>query len=243
MSDSEGPATTRDGAAEDPSTTVLELFGVRLKVKNPRLAEVLTMDAADALSTDVRQLLDPEQVRALRAEAGQAAPELVLTPQNGRDDVDARIRADMRARADAIGEALGFDAAPGGEWASPTGITVVTRVVERPLSYAAAIDFVDTIARVLEGRDAQDTTALFVVDSQRTADVFNVAIRQRRLYDHIRTISAENLEAIRSLFGSGALDHSRALVLLTPIANADVGEVLNIIRAAGSDASECRPLD
>ncbi len=233
MADSD-TAPTGPVSDEGDGVTVLDLFGIKLSVQNPRIAQILTMEAGEALTTDVRDLLDPAEVRADRSAATQAAPDVVMTPPTSRDAADSKLRADIRARADAIGEALGFETGPAGVWESPSGISIITRVVEHPLSFAAAADYVGKLSTVLEGRDNADTTALFIVDSQQTADVFKVAIRQRRLYDVARTISAENLETIRSLFGSAAIDHSRVLVLLTPMANADVGEVLNIIRSAGA---------
>ena len=48
----------------------------------------------------------------------------------------------------------------------------------------------------------------------------------------MRTISMENLDELGSLMDDARLDHAQALVLLTPIENIDVGEVLSVIRAA-----------
>ncbi len=222
---SEGPET------EEPAT-VLEIFGIELKVRNERLAEVLTMEASEALSTDMRELLDPDVAREVRAELSEALPDVVLAPANVRDESEAKARLELRSRADAVAEALGFDHQPGGMWRSPTGISIVTRVVEHPPSLASAVDLVDKLAGVLSDTGGPDASALLIVDSQQTADVCKVAIRQRRLYDVMRTISLENLETIRSLFVAGALDHPRALVLLSPLADIDVGEVLSIVRSA-----------
>lgn len=235
MSHDDRPANEADLPLDEDGTTVLELFGMRLNVKNRRIAEVLTMDAGDALGADVRHFLDPDQVRNATETAGQAAPDIILTPQTTREAADSHVRAELRGRVEGIATALGFDVEPGGLWESPTGVSIVARVVDRDLSYAAAIDFVDKVASVLQERGGPDTSVLFVVDSQQSADVFKVAIKQRRLYDQVRTISLQNLESIRSLLTAGAIDHSRALVLLTPIANVDVGEVLAIIRAASHD--------
>ncbi len=235
MSHHEGTTNGAEVPHGEDETTVLELFGMQLKVKNRRIAEVLTMEAGDALASDIRNFLDADQVRRATETVERSPTEEEPDSQHGGDSTDRPGRAGLRARVESIAMALGFDVESGGIWESPTGVSVLTRVVEHDLSYAAATDLVDKVAGVLEAGGVPDATCLLVVDSQQSADIFKVAIRQRRLYDQVRTISLENLEAIRSLLNAGVIDHSRALVLLTPIANADVGEVLAIIRAAAHD--------
>jgi len=231
---SSGTHESETPESEEPAT-VLEIFGIELKVRNERLAQVLTMEASDALSTNVRELLDPDDARQVRAELSEALPDIVLAPVTPRDESEAKARLELRSRADAVAEALGFDHQPGGMWRSPTGISIITRVVEHPPSLASAVNLADKLGGVLADTGGPDASALLIVDSQQTADVCKVAIRQRRLYDVMRTISLENLETIRSLFVAGALDHPRALVLLSPLADIDVGEVLSIVRSAGVD--------
>ncbi len=227
-----------DSPDSDDPATVLEIFGIELKVRNERLAEVLTMEAGEALATDVRELLDPDVAREVRAELSEALPDVVLSPTRARDESEAKARLELRSRADAVAEVLGFDPQPGGVWRSPTGLSVITRVVEHPPSLASATDLADKFASVLADAGGPDASALLIVDSQQTADVCKVAIRQRRLYDVMRTISLDNLEEIRVLFTADAIDHTRALVLLSPLADIDVGEVLSIVRSAASGSGE-----
>lgn len=52
------PGETRSGERHP----VLEVFGIKLEVSNPRLAELLTMDAKEALTSDLRDLGTGEPV-------------------------------------------------------------------------------------------------------------------------------------------------------------------------------------
>ncbi len=211
---------------------VLEVFGLKLEVSNPRFAELLTMDAKDALTRDVRDLGTPKAVRELREEAQEALPGVVLTPSTAKDDQDAALRRQFRARASAAGATLGFDARPDGVWDSPTGVTILTRAVDRPVSMAAASHYVSEISTHREQLAGPDAAVLFIVDGQQSADVFKVAIRQGHLYHVMRVIWLDHLEEIVRLQTSGAVDHAKAVILLAPVANIDVGEVLSVIRSA-----------
>jgi hypothetical protein len=210
---------------------VLDVFGLKLEVSNPRLAELLTMDAKDALTSDIRALGTAQEIRELREEAAEAIPDVIVAPTTAKDDQDAAIRREFRARAASFGSSLGFDTTPDGLWRSPTGLSILTRAIERPVSLAAAIHYVQEIAARREQIAGRDATVLFIVDSQQSADVFKVAIRQRHLYDVMRVISMDNLQAVLRLEQAEAIDHAKAVILLAPAANIDVGEILSVIRA------------
>jgi hypothetical protein len=213
---------------------VLDVFGLKLEVSNPRLAELLTMDAKEALTTDVRDLGTPQAVREFREEVAQAAPEVVMAPPTPKDDEDAAYRKDFRARAATMGAALGFDAGADGVWESPAGVTIVTRAIERPVSLAAASHYVSELANRREQLGGVGASVLFIAESQQSADVFKVAIRQQRLYDKMRVISLDNLQDVGRLFRGGSVDHAKAVILLAPTATIDVGEILSVIRAASA---------
>lgn len=212
---------------------VLDVFGLKLEVSNPRLAELLTMNAKEALTSDVRDLGSPRAVQEFREEAAQAAPEMVLSPPTPKDDDDAAARRQFRATAAAIGGALGFECTPDGVWRSDTGVSILTRAIERPVSLAAASHYVSELAARREQLAGPGASVLFIAESQQSTDVFKVAIRQQHLYDQMRVISIANLEEVRRLHRSGAVDHAKAVILLAPAATIDVGEILSVIRAAG----------
>lgn len=224
MADDAERETRPDDPGED-RFAVLDVFGLTLEVSNPRIAELLTMDARQALTSDVKDLVGG-------AEVAEALPDAVVAVPTAKTGEDERVRREFRGRTDVSGQLLGFETRPDGVWISPGGLAVVTRVVEREVSLAAASHFVGEVAAHREGLAGPDSTALFVVSDQHVADVFKVAIRQRRVYHVVRTISVDNLEAIVGYVENGVLDHAHALVLLTPIENIDVGEVLSVIRSA-----------
>jgi hypothetical protein len=222
----------KSGSSERGRFAVMDVFGLKLEVSNPRLAELLTMDAKSALTTDVRALGTAQAVREFREEVAQAAPEVVIAPPTPKDDLDAALRRDFRARAVALGVALGFDSSADGVWESPAGLTILTRAIERPVSLAAASHYVSELANRREQLGGVGASVLFIADSQQSADVFKVAIRQQQLYDVMRVISMDNLVDIGRLRNSGAVDHAKAVILLAPTATIDVGEILSVIRAA-----------
>jgi hypothetical protein len=213
----------RDDSSGADGRYTFDVFGLKLEVSNPRLAELLAMDAREALTTDVRDLASPRAVRELRDEAAQAAPDLVISPPSPKDEIDAEARREYRLHSNAIGDALGFDAGPDGLWRSPTGVVI--------LSLAAASHFVTELAARREQLAGPDASVLFVAESQQSADVFKVAIRQRYLYDHMRVVSMHNLEEVRSLMETEVIDHMKAVILLSPVADVDVGEILSVLHA------------
>lgn len=204
---------------------VLEVFGITLEVSNARLAELLTMDATAAFTTDVRDLVSREA-----RTVAEALPDAVVSLPTPHAEALERARHAFRRRADDLGARLGFDVEPSGTWVSPTGIDVLTRTIERPLTIAAAVHYVSEVAAVTD-RIADSAAVLFVVPDQQTADVFKVAIRQRRMHDRMRTVSIESLAEIAEHYASRRLDHRGVLVLLAPIANIDAGEMLSVLRA------------
>lgn len=221
--------------SRDDSTNrfaVLEVFGITLEVSNPRLAELLTMDATDALTADVRDLIFADS-RAV----SEALPETIVAMPSPHSEAVIRAREEYRRRADDLGKALGFSVASDGTWSSPTGIEILTRTVERPLTVAAAAHYVAEVAAVTD-RLPDTTTVLFIVEGQQTADVFKVAIRQRRLHNLMRTACIGSLEEVVERHRAGDLSHRGVLVLLAPIADIDAGEIMSVLRAddAASEA-------
>jgi hypothetical protein len=224
-------ADERDDSSGADGRYTLDVFGLKLEVSNPRLAELLAMDAREALTTDVRELASPRTIRELRDEAAQAVPDVVMSPPTPKDEIDDEARREYRQRSAAIGDALGFDAGPDGLWRSPTGVVILTRAIERPVSLAAASHFVTELATRREQLAGPEASVLFVAESQQSADVFKVAIRQRHLYDHMRVVSMSNLEEVGTLMASDVLDHMKTVILLSPIADVDVGEILSVLHA------------
>ena len=221
------PSDAADTEDED-SFTVLEVFGLKLEVNNPRLAELLTTD----VQTDVKDLGTPDAVKEATVAAGQGAPDIVLTPATPHDEKDAQLRREMRERAAQLGERMAFTTHLDGVWESPTGVVILTRTVEKPVSYAGASHFVDEIAQHRTELAGEDATVLFITPDQQTADVFKVAIRQAKLHHQMRTVSIENLTDLAEMLEAGAIDHGKTVILLAPIADIDVGEVISVIRSA-----------
>lgn len=213
--------------AEDGRYAILEVFGLKLEVSNPHLAELLTMDAREALATDVRDLVTGRI--GLDDVVEQDAESMIVGAVPGSDEA-LRLREEFSATAATLGQRLGFEVLHDDTWRSPTGVEIVTRTVERPLPLAAAAHFVAEVAAVTE-RPGGEGAVLFIVESQQTADVFKVAIRQRRLYNAMRTVSVDNLADIASMLESGSLDHRQVVVLVAPVANIDVGEILSVLHA------------
>lgn len=226
------PSEDESDTEDAERTSVLEVFGLKLEVSNPRLADLLTMDAGLALTTDVRELSINGGGTTDRAEVIEAIPDALVAPPSPKSEEDVRARQAFRARAEECAAGMGFAARPDGVWTSPSGAAIVARMVERGVSLAAATHFVDEVAARRAGMGGIDATVLFVVDSQPTADGFKVPIRQRKLHDVMRTVCIDDLDYVAGLCESGTLEHGHALALLSPPAAVDVGEAVSAIRAA-----------
>lgn len=214
-----------EGSLRTGRYAVLDVFGITLEVSNPRLAELLTMDATDALTSGMRDLIVTD-----RYAVNEALPDVLVSMPTPRTDALAQARYEFRRQADALGEGLGFTVESDGTWISPTGIDILTRPVERSLTVAAAAHYVSEVAAVTD-RLTASTAVLFIVDDQQSADVFKVAIRQRRVHHLMRTVSIGTLLEISERYAAGRLDHGGVLVLLAPIADIDAGEILSVLRA------------
>lgn len=215
-----------DGAREGGNKfAVLDVFGITLEVSNPRLAELLTMDASEALTSDMRELVSVD-----RRAVAEALPDAVVAVPTPHSDIAERVRREFRTRADALAAKLGFTVESDGTWCSPTGIDIVMRTIDRPLTPAAAAHYVSEVAAVTD-RLPESSTVLFVVADQATADAFKLAIRQRRLHNLMRTIAIDSLQRVADMHDSGRLAHRNILVLLAPIADIDVGEMIAVLEA------------
>ncbi|MHB9002497.1 MAG: hypothetical protein ACYC6C_00320 [Coriobacteriia bacterium] len=227
MDDTSDRSTTDDG-----ETTVLELFGIKLNVRNPRLAEALLMDAKEALTTDVRKLGDAESMRRIQAEITQAVPDVIVSVPTTHDSDLQRMRGEFRSRVDALGTALGFSVEPDGTWRSSVGLTLAVRAVQQDVSAAAAADFAAKLNEARRSGATVGDSALIVTRTQDDARDFALAIRQLKLHHTFRTVSVDNLDLMAAMIARCTLDHVHALALLSPVSEADVGEVLDIIRGA-----------
>lgn len=226
---------------------VLNVFGLTLQVSNPRLAELLTMDAREALGTDMRDLVvtsgaqrpPAEQVRETLTEVAEVLPDVRVTVPSPHTEQADTTRRDFRARAESLGAALGFQTCEDGLWRSASGIGVMTRTVERPISLAAAAHFVSRMAMLQAGRvDADTTSVLFIVEGSATVEVFEVAIRERRLYHVMRTVAIDDLDEMRALARAGALSHEGTVALLAPVTDIDVGRLLSVLRGCRAADSQ-----
>lgn len=210
----------------------IEIFGLKLLVSNAALAELLMMDAREALTTDIRDLPNPRRARELQAEAAEAVPGVVLTPQTLRDQVEENARLKFHRRVVDAGAALGFDAGNDCVWRSRLGFTLLTRAVLRPVSPAAAIHFVEQIAPRLATLAGPQASVLFVTDRRESVEAFAVAIRHTRLQHQMRVVCMQDLDLLVGMAGEGAADHRAALGLLSPAAGIDAGETIALLAEA-----------
>jgi hypothetical protein len=215
-----------EGGAEATRHTVLEVFGVKLEVTNSRLAELLTMDAGEALTTDLKDLAGSDPAGSPACEQAAEPDTDVITEE------DAERRREVRRSVQETGALLGFEASPDGMWLSPMGIGVLTRVIDRPVTYPEACRFVGELASQRDRITDRECAGLFVAASQQSVDMFTTAIRQQRLHHLIRAISVDDLRSVRDLYANGTLDHQAALALFVPVANIDAGSIIRRLSSA-----------
>lgn len=204
---------------------VLELFGIKLKVKNPQLADLLTMEAKEALTSDISILSQKLHT------PGEAAEEIIEEEIPLISEIESY--DDYRQAINTVGEKLGFDVGLGGLWKSPTNVYILIRAIKEDLEFEEAKKYV----RELEGQQKKltnENVGLFVVGSNLGCDMFKAAIRGLNLYNKMRVISYENLNQILQFKESGYLGHKEVATLMVPLDNVDVGELINVIKAVVS---------
>ncbi|MDI6692937.1 MAG: hypothetical protein QMD76_06505 [Anaerosomatales bacterium] len=230
---------SRDDAANEPNEqrhTVLNVFGLTLEVSNPRLAELLTMDAREALAADVKDLFGGSGQSAAAAALDTDLVDVLPQP-DARTAYEEAARKESRDRVVAIGERLGFSVRQDGSWVSPTGIVVLVRDLAGSTTLAAAAHFVEQLQEVL-AHDAQPdrSSVLFVTRNHDAAEVLTVAIRQARAYSTMRVACLDDLEDLARMVALGRAHHEQALAVVAPIAAIDVAEIVAVLRAAEAGA-------
>lgn len=219
---------TRDQAGADDRSTVVEVFGVKLSVKNRRLAEILSMDAAEALGFDGRTPgrtsgpeIEPEVV-------AEAVPYTALSGPSQDEEAEAQLRSDIRLRVDSIAAALGFSVEQGGRWYSPFGFTLHTRIVSRQVSAAGAADAVSKLVALMDSRPAGESV-LLISPSAEVRESFVTAVRERGAHAVLRVATIDDLERLRAIAEAGAADHPAFIALLSPQAAVSVSAAIPLL--------------
>lgn len=197
---------------------VLKLFGMRLKVKDRKIADLLTTNVHEDVSTFRQKLGQSAEVEVEEAEEAVVEMEEIASSEQFGDQIRR------------IGMNLGFDVGLGGIWRSSTGMAILLRrMFERP-SFESAKAEVDNLSRQ-QKQIKTENAGLFVTRDTVGCDILKAAIRSRNLYHLMRVISYENLCGLMQLKDSGYLKHRQVVTLMVPIDNVDVGELLNVVKA------------
>lgn len=203
---------------------VLELFGIKLRVKNKRIADLLTMDAKEALAEDIT-VLGKKIGAALKSE---------MAPINDLPSIgEIESYDDYRGAINTIGERLKFDVGLGGLWKSPTGILMIIKAIHKDVGFDQAKKYATELS-TQQDKITNENAGLFVVGSNLSCDIFKAAIRSLNLYSKMRVVSYENLYQVLQLKESGYLKHREVVTLMVPLDNVDVGELLNVIKSAAT---------
>jgi hypothetical protein len=219
---------TPDPTGADDRSTVVEVFGIKLSVRNRRLAEILSMDAAEALGFESKAP-DRAQAHVISSEVvTEAVPYAALSVASEDDEAEARLRAQLRQRLEAIAGSLGFSVAQGGRWHSPSGLMLHTRIVSRPVSAAGAADMVGKLVALMDARPGGESVLLITL-SGAVSDVFALAVRERGAHAVLRVASMDDLERLRAVSEGGAADHSAFLALLSPQAAVNAGAAISLL--------------
>jgi len=227
-------ADEKDSPAGEDKFKVLEVFGIELHVSDPNLAKLLTTDASKAMTEDVRVLTGGATREEEEEEEEESALEAPAPPVAAQPAPEAAPPTEtLASRIDTLGQKLGFEIRAGGVWKSLTGIIILVRFIDRSVDLQQAGRFVQQLAEQ-QGRLGQQSAALFIVEDKITVDIFKAAIRKSQLYNEMRVISYENLLEILKFRESDRLNHRQVVTLLVPLDNIDVGELLNVMKAAAT---------
>ncbi len=202
---------------------ILQVFGIKLKVKDAKIADLLTTDVKTDIST-FRQKMEDSQVEEKANGERTIATEQVESLQEFESVVNR------------IGKKLEFDISLGEVWRSSTGIAVLLRPVFDSISFEIAKAKVDELARK-QAKIKTENVGLFVTRNKQSCDILKAAIRSKNMYQQMRVVSYENLFELLDLKETGYLKHRQVVTLMVPLDNVDVGELLNIIKAVAIPTS------
>lgn len=195
---------------------VLQIFGVPVEVNNPRLAEILVLDAREVLGTDLVKL--PE---VMKKEG--------LVPTAESQQSSDKDRGLLLSQVETMGSELGFDVSWQGVWRSPVGMLVAIRMVDRVLPLEQAKKSVVTLAEQLDKLRGENA-GLLVVSDQLSLEIFKIAIQSKNYCDRMRVCTTEVLSEMRDLRAEGRITHAHAVSLLIPLASVNVGSLLEIAK-------------
>lgn len=220
-----------DGVSEpdhDAPIPVLEVFGMALTVKNRRLAEVLTRDAADIFSRDRR--VSEEHTGAppsLPAElVAEALPDVLLAPPSVRDSADDQVRADLKRRCDHVGEHVGVHSPEGGQWCFDDGLTVHVRVIARTATPAAAADVIRKLREAVLSPGTGPRSVLLVTPDDGSSHVMCRAVDALEARCSFRVIDIRSLERLGSVSAASADPQAVFSFALSPQASVAWPDVL-----------------
>jgi len=216
-----------DESTDSVEPTIIDALGLELSVSNAAVAEALRA-SAESEATIEPGAPDADAIRRIRAEAAQAAPDILMSVPTVRDSDEARVRSELRTRVDTLGRAIGFDVQPDGTWRTRFGESVTVRIVTTLSSEAAAADILGKISSTLEG-GGESGQALIITGEQADADAISAAIKpwQGGLF---RVASVATLKEISALCAEGRLDGPAAQGLLIPTTHSDVARMLAILK-------------
>ena len=222
-----------DQPGTDEQNTVVEVFGVKLSVKNRRLAEILSMDAAEALGFEGKGPKTPAHEVEPQV-ITEAVPFAVVAVPDPDDEAEAQRRTELRHHVEAIAASLGFTVASGGKWHSPSGQTVHARIISKAVSSAAAVDMVEKLAGLMTSRPAGESVVL-ITEEHSVAATFVSAIRERQVHAIFRVVSLGNLVALGALSDGDHADHAAFVALLSPQAAVDIGAAISQMLPGSSE--------
>ncbi len=226
---------TADGRTphgQDERTTVLEVFGVKLAVRNRRLAEILTMDAAEALGFDKRET-GTGHMPAEQAQPDllvEAAPDLLLPVPGTEEEAESRLRTQFRLEADAVASGLGFDVLPGGRWQPPATPLIHTRILVRTPTPAAAAHMVAKLNDVVLASAESPASVLLIASDRAAVPSLLTAIHARGLHTSFRVVTLSDLKLLKVASANAPDPAAMAAAFLSPAGGVDVGFALGTLR-------------
>lgn len=202
---------------------VLQVFGMKLKVKNPKIADLLTTDVSEDFTT-FRQKIGSAQ----QTEAEEIALSVPVEEIESLEQFELAINA--------IGKTLEFDVGLGGIWRSPTGIAIILKPIFNRINFETSKEKVKSLSAE-QARIKTENAGLFVTRDDVGCDILKATIRSLNMYQQMRVISYENLYELLEVKENGYLKHRQVVTLMVPLDNVDVGELLNIIKAVAAPTS------
>lgn len=208
--------------------TVIDVFGIKINVKNRGLAQLLSMEAKDVLTGE----WEVSRRNLEHTDSEHIAEQIpsITDIEWGKQYIEL-----SKLMAKRLGFRIKNDI-----WRATTGRNILAKVVLGTMDLDEASVKVDELAKELASQQEtlkESVTGLFIVQDVPYLGVFLAAIQRKQLFQRISVMAFEDLRQLVWLYEHRHVDHQGTVSLLLPLANMDTNQFLKLLSKAAQSPS------